>query len=261
MNGTFLIMGTGGSMGIPVIGCRCGVCQSSNPHNRRTRSACVVKGDGKSVLIDAGPDFRSQALKHHINSLDAIVFTHAHQDHVGGIDDLRPYFFYHHGPVPCYMSQETAQDIQTRFPYIFKKKNRGKTLLPKLDVQLFEGERGTEVIEGIPFQYVTYSQLGMSVNGFKIGDLAYISDIKEYPESLFDDLQGTRTLIVSALRKDENPIHFTLDEAVEFSKRVGAEKTWITHIAHELDHDQTNAELPDNVRMAYDGLELPWGQA
>jgi len=258
MNGMFLIMGTGGSMGVPVVGCHCAVCTSLNPHNRRTRSACVVQTGSKAILIDAGPDFRFQALKHQLNSLDAVIFTHAHQDHVGGIDDLRPYFFYHQGPLPCYMSEETAKDVQMRFPYVFKTKNQSKSLLPKLDVRLLEGKRGTVNIEGIPFRYLTFSQVGMSVNGFIIGDLAYVSDIKEYPESIFDDLKGVKTLIVSALRRDENPIHFTVDEAVEFAQRVGAEKTWLTHIAHELDHDVLNAELPNSVKMAFDGLEIRW---
>jgi len=261
MSGTFLIMGTGGSMGIPVIGCHCDVCQSENPRNHRMRSACVIKSDSKAILIDAGPDFRLQALKHRLNSLDAVIFTHAHQDHVGGIDDLRPFFLYHNGPLPCYMSKETAQDIQSRFAYIFKKENQGKTLLPKLDFRLLEGQRGIVTIEGIPIRYLTFSQVGMSVNGFVIGDLAYLSDIKEYPETIFEDLKGVKTLVVSALRKDANSIHFTVDEAVAFSRRVGAKETWLTHIAHELDHDQINAELPSGVKMAYDGLELQWGQA
>jgi len=256
MKGTLLIMGTGGSMGIPVIGCRCPVCTSTNSRNKRSRSACVVKANQKTILIDASADFRFQALNHDLRTLDAVIFTHAHQDHVGGIDDLRPYFFYHLGPIPCYMSPETAEDVQERFAYIFETKNRSPSLLPKLDVRLFDGERGTLEIEGIPFRYFTYSQVGMPVNGFVIGDLAYVSDIKEYPDTIFEDLKGVKTLIVSALRKEGNPIHFTVDEAVAFSRKVGPEETWLTHIAHELDHDKANSELPEGIQMAYDGLEL-----
>ncbi len=256
MKGTFLIMGTGGSMGIPVVGCSCSVCTSSNDHNKRTRSGCLVRANGKTVLIDASADFRSQALKHRIQTIDAIIFTHAHQDHVGGIDDLRPLFFYHKGPISCFLSEETARDIETRFPYIFDGSPHKRTIVPKLDFHCFEGERGSLCIEGLPFKYVTFSQVGMKVNGFKIGDLAYISDIKEHPDSIFDDLKGTKTLIVSALRKEQNPIHFNIEEAIAFSRKVGAKQTWLTHIAHELEHEAINAELPTGIQLAYDGLEL-----
>lgn len=258
MKGTFLIMGTGGSMGIPVVGCSCSVCTSSNEKNDRTRSGSLVQANGKTVLIDASADFRSQALKHGIKAIDAIIFSHAHQDHVGGIDDLRPLFFYHKGPISCFLSEETARDIKTRFPYIFDGSPHKKTIVPKLDFHFFDGERGCQNIEGIPFQYVTFSQVGMKVNGFKIGNLAYISDIKEFPNTLYDDLQGSETLIVSALRKEENPIHFNLDEAIDFSRKVGAKRTWLTHIAHELEHEATNRELPNGVQLAYDGLEVPF---
>jgi len=259
MRGTILIMGSGGSMGIPVIGCHRPVCTSENTRNIRTRSACLVRANGKTILIDVGPDFRFQALKHNLSHLDAVLFTHAHQDHVGGIDDLRPFFIYHHGPIPCYMSEETAQDIQARFAYVFRTKKRSQSLIPKLDVRLFDRQRGVAEIAGISFRYFTFSQAGMPVNGFVIGDLAYVSDIKEYPDSIFEDLKGVKTLIISALRKEINQLHFTVDEAVAFSQTVGAEKTWLTHIAHELDHDHINSELPQGIQMAYDGLELSWG--
>lgn len=256
MKGSFLLMGTGGSMGVPVIGCSCLVCQSSNPYNKRTRSACLVTVDGKIILIDVGPDFRLQALTYKISSLDAIMITHSHQDHVGGIDDLRPFFFYRKKPAPCFMSEDTFSDLKHRFPYIFKEIPKGASLVPRFDVQVINHDRGRVAIEGVPFFFTSYHQMGMKVLGFKLGDLGYVSDIKDYSESIFEDLQGVKTLVVSALRHESNSFHFTVDEAVAFAGRVGAKKTWLTHIAHELDHDKTNAELPDGIEMAYDGLEI-----
>lgn len=243
-------------MGVPVIGCNCDVCRSTDPHNTRTRSACLITVEKKTILIDAGPDLRSQALKHRIKNIDAMMITHAHQDHVGGIDDLRPYFFYRKEPIPSYMSEETFSDLNARFPYIFKPIIKGGTLVPRLDLKILENDRGVVDIEGIPFHYMTYYQMGMKVNGFRVGDLGYVSDIKDYEESIFEDLEGVKTLIVSALRHGSNNFHFTVEEAVEFARRVGAEKTWLTHIAHELDHEKTNRDLPEDVRMAFDGLEL-----
>ncbi len=256
MKGAFVLMGTGGSMGIPVIGCSCDVCRSDNLRNRRMRSACLAIVDSKKILIDAGPELRLQALAYDIDSIDALFITHSHQDHVAGLDDLRPFFFHSGEPLPCFLSSNTYEDLLIRFGYIFEPLNKTGTLLPKFDVRILESERGEIDFEGIHAKYMTYSQVGMKVNGFRFGDLAYVSDIKEYPDTIFDDLSGVKTLIVSALRKEPTHIHFTLDEAVAFAQKIGAEKTWLTHIAHELDHDKTNASLPENIRMAYDGLAL-----
>ncbi len=256
MKGTFLLMGTGGSMGIPVIGCGCAVCRSGNPRNRRMRSACLVTVDSKKILIDAGPELRLQALSYNIDSIDALFITHSHQDHVAGLDDLRPFFFHSKDPLPCYLSRDTYNDLLIRFGYIFEPVNKTGTLLPKFDVRILESERGEIDFARIHTIYMTFSQVGMKVNGYRFGDLAYISDIKEYPDTIFDDLAGVKTLIVSALRQKPTHIHFTLDEAVAFAQKIGAQKTWLTHIAHELDHDKTNASLPENIRMAYDGLTL-----
>lgn len=249
-------MGTGGSMGIPVIGCGCSVCRSDNPCNKRFRSSCLVTTPSKKILIDAGPEFRLQALSYGINALDALFITHAHQDHVAGLDDLRPLFFHKKEPLRCIMSQETFADLKMRFGYIFESKKKSGSLLPKFAVNILENPRGEVDIEGVKIKYFSFSQAAMSVNGYRFGNLAYVSDIKEYPETLFDDLRGVEILIISALRKEENPIHFTVDEAVAFSQKVGAKKTWLTHIAHELDHEKTNQSLPENIRMSWDGLAI-----
>jgi phosphoribosyl 1,2-cyclic phosphate phosphodiesterase len=210
----------------------------------------------KSLLIDCGPDFREQALRYQIDHLSGLLLTHAHHDHTGGIDELRVYFLRSGRALPCLLSEETASDIKRRFHYIFDDRDSYAKLTTKFCFQILAGERGESNFLGLKVRYLTYEQGGMQVNGFRFGSLAYISDIRHYPETVFEDLEGVQTLIVSAVRFTPSHLHFTVDEAVEFAERVGAKETWLTHVTHELDHERTNAYLPSNVRMAYDGLRL-----
>ena len=196
-----------------------------------------------------------QALKNGIRHVEGVILTHAHHDHTGGIDDLRMHYMWTKEPIPCLMSEVTSQDIQSRYPYLFQKEE-AKTLVAKFAVELLPADRGEITFRGIPMQYFTYEQTGMAVNGFRVGDFAYVSDIRKFPETVYEDLAGVRVLVLSALRMTPSHIHFSVDEAVEFGKKVGAEKVWLTHIAHDLDHIKTNTYLPENVRLAYDGLEL-----
>ncbi len=214
------------------------------------RSSVLIQYREQLFLVDAGPDFRVQALKHHLHYLDGLIFTHAHYDHTGGLDDLRPLLFRREAPLPALMSKDTCKEVKERFAYFL-----GATP-PKIIVNLLPQERGNFQFFKLPLSYFTYNQGGMEVNGFRFGDLAYVSDIKEYPDSLFGDLIGVKTLIISALRHSYSPLHLTVDEAVSFAQACGASITYLTHISHELDHAKTEAYLPLNVRMAYDGLEL-----
>jgi phosphoribosyl 1,2-cyclic phosphate phosphodiesterase len=251
---TFL--GTGGSVGIPVIGCSCAVCHSTNPLNQRLRPSVLLQVANRQYLIDAGPDFRAQALRHGIKDLDGVLFTHAHYDHTSGIDDLRPIFFRRKSPLPILLSTETAMDLKTRYYYLFQD-HRGDHVTSRLHLQLLPEEAaGWVFFEDLSIQYVTYTQGGMSVNGYRIGDLAYLSDIRHFSPSLFEQLKGVRYLVISALRYTPSPLHFSVDEAVDFAKELKAEKVWLTHISHELEHNQTNAYLPTNMCLAYDGLEI-----
>lgn len=243
-------------MGTPVIACDCAVCTSSNPKNHRMRSSALITAGDKKILIDCGPDFKAQALKHKIGSLDGVIFTHAHNDHTAGIDELRIYSLRSGKPLPCLLSPETKEDLKTRFYYLFEQKGPYQGLLSRLDMHPLELLRGEVEFLGIQMTYFSFYQLGMRVDGFRLGDLAYVSDIKVYPETIFEDLKGVRTLIVSALRFQPSPMHFNVDEAVAFAKRVGAESTWFMHIAHELDHDIGTAYLPPNIKLSYDGLQL-----
>jgi phosphoribosyl 1,2-cyclic phosphate phosphodiesterase len=256
MNGKMLLLGTGASMGVPVMGCDCPVCLSTLPENKRFRPSAVLRMDQKQFLIDAGPELRVQALKYGIDHLDGVLFTHSHHDHTAGIDDLRAFAFKNKKQLPALLSRETAEDLKIRYHYLFNENLPPSGLATKIQMQLLESTRGEVVFEGLPIRYVTYEQTGMSVNGFIIGTMAYFSDICHYPDTIFEDLKGVKTLIVSALRYTSSQAHFTVDEAVDFAERSGIEKTWLTHISHDLDHEKTNAYLPPSVRMAYDGLQI-----
>lgn len=251
---TLLFLGTGGSMGVPVIGCGCEVCRSDSPYNKRLRSSVLLSIHHKKILIDAAPDLREQALKHHITQLDGVILTHSHHDHTAGIDDLRVYYLSSQLSVPCLLSEETAKDIRNRFDYMFKVQPSEDS--PRLQLQILPGDRGEMEFLGIPLKYMSYEQLNMKVAGLRFGKLAYITDIKKFPATLYDDLKGVETLIVSALRYTPSHMHFNIDEAVDFAIKVGAKNTWLTHLAHELDYFKANTYLPPNVRMAYDGLQI-----
>ncbi len=252
---TFL--GSSGSMGIPVIGCQCAVCLSTDLYNNRMRPSVLLKIRDKTILIDCGPDFRFQALRVGLTQLDGLILTHGHNDHMAGLDDLRALHLQSHQPLPCLLSQETATDISQRFNYFFASQPaHEKKLVVKFLLQIFPKERGLIDFLGLPVHYFSYEQAKMQVNGLRFGNLAYVTDIRHYPATIYEDLKGAKTLILSALRFEPSPLHFHIDEAIDFANRVGAEQTWLTHIAHELDHVQANAYLPKNIRLAYDGLQL-----
>lgn len=258
--GQFLLLGTGGSMGIPVIGCSCPVCSSDNPINRRTRPSALIKINQKLILIDCGPDFKEQALRFGLDTLDSVIFTHAHHDHSAGLDELRIYSLRSGHPIPCLLSSDTLEEFRKSFHYIFDENSAYSPFTTKFTLQLLESQRGETVFQGINIRYFSYKQGGMHVNGFRFANLAYVTDIRDYPETVFEDLRGVDTLILSALRFAPSHLHLTVDDAIDFARRVGAKHTWLTHIAHELDHDKTNAYLPENIKMAYDGLELEFHQ-
>ena len=255
-SGKLLFLGTGSSMGIPVIGCSCAVCKSNNQKNMRLRCSALCEIDNQHILIDCGPDFRYQALKYNIQNIDGLILTHSHNDHTAGIDELRVLCMKNRKPIPCLLSRDTQKDLKVRFNYLFEEKEPYAGLLSRFAMQEFERERGQVVFQGIRLNYFSYEQLGMRVDGIRFGDLAYVTDIKEYKETIFEDLKGIKTLILSALRFDSTKMHFSIDDAVAFVKKTGAKKTWLIHIAHELDHEKGNTYLPEDIKIAYDGLQL-----
>lgn len=256
MNANFIFLGTGGSMGVPIVGCECKTCLSKKPFDKRLRSSGLIEVNGKNILIDCGPDFRQQALKENLKNLDAMILTHPHYDHIGGLDDLRALFFLRKEPLPCFLSHYTLMDVKKRFDYMFKETKKQEMLLPKITLQELPFDRGVFEVCGINIKYLSYTQTGMPINGLVIGNLAYISDIKEYNETIFEDLEGIDTLVISALRETPSHMHFTVDDAIAFSKKTSAKRVFLTHIAHELLHEKINASLPVNIQMAYDGLNF-----
>jgi phosphoribosyl 1,2-cyclic phosphate phosphodiesterase len=252
----FLFLGTGGSMGIPVIGCECAVCRSDSPFNKRLRPSGLLKINDKAILIDCGPDFRAQMLQHNIKHLDGVIFTHAHYDHTGGFDELRIFNVRSKHVMPCLLSHATAEDLKMRFPYVFDESSHFASITTKAAMHYLPSDRGSMDFLGIPLSFMTYEQGGMSVNGFRFGNFAYISDIRHYPSTIFEDLQGVETLVISCLRYQPSVLHFNIEEAVAFSEKLQVKQAWFTHIAHELDHELTNSRLPPNYQLAYDGLEI-----
>jgi phosphoribosyl 1,2-cyclic phosphate phosphodiesterase len=215
----------------------------------------LLKIGGKKILIDAGPDYRQQALTYHLNELDGVMLTHAHEDHVGGVDELRIYIIRQKKPIPLLVSDKTLQELKHRFSYIFNASGQG--VVTKFETEILDQDRGEVEFVGLKFSYFSYGQMGMQVTGFRYKNFAYVTDICEYPEDIFKDLMGLDTLVLSALRQSATHLHFTVAQAVAFAKKTGAKKTYFTHIAHEIDHETTNSQLPQGIELAYDGLEIP----
>ncbi len=242
-------------MGVPMVGCKCDVCTSTSPYNQRLRSAGLIVVNERKFLIDAGPDFRTQALKHQIDDLAGVLLTHAHADHIGGVDDLRAYYFLTKKKMPCLLSQETLDELKVRFHYLFRPIKEGKSLTAQIEFQVLSSDFGQVDFEGLPVGYLSYDQGGMKVTGFRIGNFAYVSDIRDYTERVFEILDGVETLVISAHGKT-TPMHLSLEEAIAFAQRTRAKRTYFTHCSHALDYARTNALLPKDFALSYDGLEL-----
>jgi phosphoribosyl 1,2-cyclic phosphate phosphodiesterase len=246
------ILGSGTSAGIPVITCDCPVCTSTNPRNQRLRSSILLRNAEKTILVDCGSDYRQQALTHHINRLDALLLTHAHSDHVSGLDELRLYNWKQKHAIPVFASARTIHDIRQRFSYIFSPLQEGGGV-PEIELTAVTGPFETHGVRVLPLE-VMHGKL--PVLGFRFGNFAYITDASQVPDETVRRLSGVRYLILNALRYKPHPTHLTVDEAVAIARRVGAERTWFTHITHDLDHDEANARLPEGMALAHDGLEF-----
>jgi phosphoribosyl 1,2-cyclic phosphate phosphodiesterase len=251
---TFL--GTGTSQGVPVIGCKCDVCSSQDMRDRRTRSSIYVRSPECAFVIDTSTDFREQCLREGVGELDAVVYTHSHTDHIMGFDDLRP-FCYGGRTIPIYGSEETLRDLRRVFQFAFNGENcfpgyirpeahviDGSFTLGKTELTPLRVPHGRFIVNGYLF----------SRNGERLA--AYLSDCSGVPEPVIEAISGVRVLIIDALRHKPHPTHLTVVQAIEISRRVNARETWFTHMCHDLPHKTTNAALPENVRLAHDGLKL-----
>src|SRR3989344_4683064 len=254
MQANFTFLGTGASSGSPRVGCSCEICLSSSLRNQRLRPYGVVRIGDRSLLLDVGPDFRQQALKYRLGALSGLLLTHTHYDHIAGLDELRAFNFSQKKPFPCLLSKESLDELKVRYYYLFKKRGEGESDTVELDCQILPGDAGVIDFLGVSVHYMSYWQGGMKVNGYRIGNFAYVSDIREYDGSIFVALKGVQKLVLSALRKEPNRVHLSLDEAVAFARKVGAEQTWLTHLSHSVDHETACSSLPSDVQPGYDGL-------
>ena len=245
---TFL--GTGTSVGVPTIGCTCRVCSSTDPHDKRLRASVLVESGDTRVLVDCGPDFRQQMLGREFKKIDAVLLTHEHYDHVGGIDDLRPFCTF--GEVDVYADGNTVGDLRRRIPYCFgESKYPG---VPKINLSVVEPHRPFSIgrIDVLPIQ-VMHGKL--PILGYRFGDLVYITDMKTIRKEEMEYLKDVKILIVNALRfSPEHHSHMTVNEAMEFIRMVSPEKTYFTHMGHDIGlHEEVNRQLPDDMDLAYDG--------
>ncbi|MBI5272455.1 MAG: MBL fold metallo-hydrolase [Chlamydiia bacterium] len=254
--GTFLFLGTGASAGVPIIGCKCPVCTSSSPRNKRLRPSGLLRLSGKTVLIDVGPDFRQQALRAGIERIDGLMLTHPHYDHIAGIDDLRIFYVRTHEPIPCLLSPQTLDELRIRYYYLFQPPSEGRALSAQIAFHALPRVEGEIRFLGLPLVYFSYVQSGTAITGYRIGDFAYVSDIKEYDPSIFSTLSGVRTLVLSALSEAQSRVHFSMDEAIQFAKKAHIDRTWLMHVSHASDHETLNRKLPKDIQLAYDGLEI-----
>jgi phosphoribosyl 1,2-cyclic phosphate phosphodiesterase len=253
MKARLTVLGSGTSMGVPTIGCDCAVCHSSDPHDRRTRPSVLIEYEGHGVLIDTTPDFREQAIRENIRHLDAVLYTHTHADHILGIDDLRPISFLHMpNKLPLYARPDAAAFIRNMFLYIFEAKYKFGSL-PQVELR---NMTGTLDLFGAHFEPVPVIHGETEIYGFRFGSAAYLTDHSEIPESSFAKLQGLDILFLDALRHKPHPTHSTVENSLRIVERVKPKRAFFTHICHDLPHEETNATLPPNVRLSYDGMKL-----
>lgn len=251
MRVTFL--GTGTSHGVPMIGCDCATCRSTDPRDNRLRPSVFVESGGTRLLVDAGPDLRLQALRHRIHRLDAVVFTHGHADHVLGIDELRRYNHMQRAAIPCYGDARTLGDIRQTFAYVFDPNTPKAGGVPDLDLHAIDGafRVGNIDVQSVPLWHGERPILG-----FRIGPFAYLTDCSRLDDRAWEMLEDLDVVVLDALRERPHPTHFSLEQAIDAAQRIGARQTYFTHMCHDLKHEETDARLPNGMNLAYDGLVL-----
>jgi len=248
---TFL--GTGTSQGVPVIGCQCEVCRSLDFRDKRLRTSIHIEVDGKSLVVDTGPDFRQQMLRERIQKLDAVLFTHEHKDHTAGLDDVRGFNFKQRRDMPIYGRKHVLEQIKREYAYAFaEKKYPG---VPMIETNIITNEPFTAAgIDILPIDVLHYK---LPVFGFRIGDFTYVTDANYISPEEKEKIKGSKVFVLNALQKEKHISHYTLDEALAVVEELQPEQTYLIHMSHRMGlHQAINDELPPNVRLAYDGLKV-----
>ena len=251
MEVTFL--GTGTSGGVPLIGCQCQVCKSNDPRDKRLRTSILIKANNLTISVDCGPDFRQQMLREDVRNLDAILMTHQHKDHTGGLDDVRAFNFINKKAIEIYCDFPTELGIKEQYSYVFTETDY--PYLPKISFNRIQDSKfSVQGIEVIPIQVMHAT---MPVLGYRFGDFTYITDAKTITKEERDKIRGSKILVVNALRPEDHYSHFTIEEALELVADVKPELTYFTHMSHQFGlHAEMEQKLPANVRVAYDGLKI-----
>ena len=251
---TITVLGSGTSAGVPTIGCSCAVCASSDPRDRRLRPSILLRYDGRVVLVDSSPDFREQALRARIERIDAILYTHGHADHILGLDDVRPFNYRQKQAIPLYGDEPTLETIQRVFRYAFTDEPSESTR-PRLELRTLNGAPFSVFgVEFTPFRLPHGKS--SEVLGFRFGSAAYLTDHSDIPDAAKAKLQDLDVLFLDALRHRPHPTHSTVEQALAWVQELKPRRAFFTHICHDLPHQTTEANLPPNVRLAYDGLQI-----
>ena len=245
-------LGTGTSQGVPVIGCTCAVCVSQDTKNKRLRSSALIKISNKNILIDTGPDLRQQALKNKINKIDYVLYTHAHRDHVSGIDELRSFNFIQKKSIKAYGNKELINQLKNDYSYIFSDfKYPG---LPEVELNKVNKNFYLDDIEIIPIKVKHHK---LNILGYRIGNLTYITDAKTISDNQLKKINGSQILVINCLQIKEHLSHLNMEEVLSLIRKIEVKKVYLIHISHNLGlHDEINKSLPDNVELAYDNLEI-----
>jgi phosphoribosyl 1,2-cyclic phosphate phosphodiesterase len=254
---SILVLGSGTSMGVPMIGCTCKVCRSTDQHDKRLRPSVLLKLENKRVLIDTTPDLRYQALRACLGRLDAVLYTHAHADHILGLDDVRPFNFMQRQDIPIFASAETLKAIESTFPYVFAK-GPSESSRPRLTPHVFDSAPFEAA--GVLFTPIRVAHGKGTAHGFRFGDCAYLTDHSGIPEESMKRLAGLDVLFLDALRHNPHPTHSTVEESLRTVEQLKPKRAYFTHVSHDLMHATVETRLPENVRLAYDGLEIQFGR-
>ena len=247
-------------MGVPVIGCNCAVCRSENPRNKRSRASALVRCGDTAVLVDSGPDLRAQALREGFTALDAVVYTHAHLDHVAGFDELRAFCWHKDGPLPLHAAPECMETLRRMFGWAFSPANVTKGYVNP-DPRLIDGpfRHGPLGITPLPVEHAAVETIGFLFEAVGAKSLAYVPDVKRIPAETIARMRGVDVFVVDALRPHSHPTHFTVDEALAAISEVAPGEAWLTHLGHENEHEALEGSLPPGIRVAWDGLTLDLG--